>query len=68
LKKILFALIALAFIAGCSPEWYAHDTVYSTNDHMIYSLGGYKNTTPEDVKNSNDQGWWGEEIPYSSSK
>lgn len=64
MKKILFLLIVLVFLAGCSAEWYEHDTIYKTNDHMFYSMGGYKNTTPEDLQNSETQGWWGDEIPY----
>lgn len=64
MKKILFLLIVVVFLAGCSAEWYQHDTIYKDNDHMFYSWGGYKNTTPEDLQNSETQGWWGEEIPY----
>ena len=52
------------FVAGCSAEWYEHDTIYKTNDHMWYSMGGYKNTTQEDLQKSESQGWWGDEIPY----
>jgi hypothetical protein len=64
MKKILFLLIVLVFLAGCSAEWYEHDTIYKTNDHMFYSWGGYKNTTQEDLQMSESEGWWGEEIPY----
>ena len=64
MKKILFLLIAVVFLAGCSPEWYAHDTIYKTNSHMFYSLGGYRNTTKDDLQKSESQGWWGKEIPY----
>ncbi len=64
MKKVLFLLIVLVFLAGCSAEWYEHDTVYKTNDHMWYSMGGYKNTTKEDLEKSENQGWWGDEVPY----
>jgi len=64
MKKILFLLILLVFLAGCSAEWYQHDTIYKNHDHMFYSMGGYKNTTPEDLQSSETQGWWGDEIPY----
>ena len=64
MKKILFLLMVFAFLAGCSPEWYAHDTIYKDNDHMFYSLGGYRHTTKEDLQKSESQGWWGKEIPY----
>ncbi len=64
MKKILFLLIVMVFLAGCSAEWYQHDTIYKDNDHMFYSWGGYQNTTQEDLQKSETQGWWGEEIPY----
>ena len=64
MKKILFLLIVLVFLAGCSAEWYEHDTIYKNHDHMFYSMGGYKKTTQEDLKNSESQGWWGDDIPY----
>ena len=64
MKKILFLLIVVVFLAGCSAAWYEHDTVYKTNDHMWYSMSGYKKTTQADLQNSETQGWWGEDIPY----
>ena len=64
MKKILFLLIVVVFLAGCSAEWYEHDSVYKTNAHMWYSWGGYKNTTQEDLERSEAEGWWGDEIPY----
>jgi uncharacterized lipoprotein len=64
MKKILLLVVAVGFLAGCSPEWYQHDTIYKTNDHMFYSWGGYKNTTKADLQESEAQGWWGKEVPY----
>ena len=64
MKKILFLLIVVVFLAGCSAEWYQHDTIYKNGDHLFYSWGGYKNTTQADLQNSETQGWWGDEIPY----
>ena len=66
LKKLIVVLLLLAFfmIGGCTPEWYKHDTVYKTNDHMTFSWWGYKNPDTEDFKNSTEQGWWGDEYPY----
>ena len=64
MKKIFIMLFISMFVAGCSAEWYQHDTVYKNHDHMVYSWWGYNNTTAEDLNNSEDQGWWGEEIPY----
>jgi hypothetical protein len=64
MKKVLFLLIVLFFLAGCSAGWYEHDTMYKTNDHMWYSMGGYRNTTQEDLERSESQGWWGSDVPY----
>jgi hypothetical protein len=50
---------------GCTPEWYKHDTVYKSNEHMVFSWWGYKNPTLEDGANQELQGgWWGEEVFY----
>ena len=64
MKKFLFLLIVVVLLAGCSAEWYEHDTIYKTNAHMWYSMGGYRNTTLEDLQKSESEGWWGDEIPY----
>ena len=66
-KLFLTAILALGImfaVGGCSPEWYKHDTVYKTNDHLAFSLWGYDNPTDEDLKQSNEEGWWGDEVPY----
>jgi hypothetical protein len=55
-------------IAGCTSEFYKHDTLFKTNQHVSYSWWGYKNTTPEAAKMSAEQGWWGKEIPYVPAK
>ena len=64
MKKIFLLLIISIFVAGCSAEWYKHDTIYKNHDHMFYSWSGYKNTSKDDLEKSETQGWWGEEIPY----
>ena len=47
MKKVIFLLIIAFFLAGCTAEWYKHDTIYKTNDHMTFSWWGYKSTTNE---------------------
>jgi len=68
LKKFFVILLVVAALmtVGCSKEWYAHDTIYKTNDHMFFSLWGYENPTQEDATKSAEQGWWGEEIPVQT--
>ena len=62
MKKVLFLLIIVFFLAGCTAEWYKHDSIYKTQDHMFFSWGWYNNPTPEKLEKS--QEWWGQEIPY----
>jgi len=69
-KLFLIALVAL-FLSGCGTaaqrsEFYEHDTMYKNWDHLIYSWVGYKKTTDQDAKKSNEQEWWG--IPTSGSE
>ncbi|UCF89939.1 MAG: hypothetical protein JSW39_16745 [Desulfobacterales bacterium] len=60
---LLFFLVGLLFY-GCSSDFMAHDTTYKNWDHMRFSWWGYRQPTQEDVQNSTEQGWWGQEIPY----
>lgn len=64
MKQIAFLIVAILLIAGCSSEFYKHDTAFKDWDHVKFSWWGYKNPTAEDAKMSEEQGWWGEEIPY----
>jgi ABC-type glycerol-3-phosphate transport system substrate-binding protein len=64
MKKLIVLLFLGLMLAGCSDEFLAHDSLYKDVDHMTFSWWGYKNPTAEDAKMSNEQGWWGEEIPY----
>ena len=64
MKKVILLLIIAFFIAGCSAEWYKHDTIYKTNSHLAYSWWGYRSTSNEDLQKSQSEGLWGEEIPY----
>lgn len=67
MKKLILTVlvIGMLFTFGCSKEWLAHDTVYKTNAHMVFSWWGYNSPDAEDMKDQIDQdGWWGEEIPY----
>ena len=62
-KLILLALFGL-FLFGCS----AHSPTWKNWDHFKYSAWGYKNPTAETGKMSQEQGWWGEPIPYIPAK
>jgi len=68
MKKLFLLLVAVMLIAGCTSEFYKHDSVFKTNQHVAYSWWGYKQTSAQDAKMSADQGWWGKEIPYVPAK
>jgi PBP1b-binding outer membrane lipoprotein LpoB len=68
MKKLLLLLAAAMLIAGCTSEFYKHDSVFKTNDHVAFSWWGYNKTTSADAKLSAEQGWWGKEIPYIPAK
>lgn len=68
MKRLMLLVVAAMLIAGCSAEFYKHDTLFKTNKHAAYSWWGYKQTTAEHAKMSADQGWWGKEIPYTPAK
>ena len=68
-RLLLVAVLTLSLVfgglLGCTAEWYKHDTVYKTNDHMFFSWWGYNSPDDEDLQNQREQGgWWGDEYPY----
>jgi hypothetical protein len=64
MKKLVLLVLAGLLIAGCSSEFYKHDTLFATNSHAAFSWWGYDNPTMEDAQQSAEDGWWGKEIPY----
>ena len=64
MKKLVFLILLVFLMAGCSDEFLAHDTTFKDWDHVKFSWGGYKSPTAEDVQMSAERGWWGEEVPY----
>jgi uncharacterized protein YxeA len=68
MKKLLLLLVAVMLIAGCTSEFYKHNSLFASNSHVSYSWWGYKNTTPEAAKMSAGENWWGKEIPYVPAK
>ena len=71
-KWILLILMAL-FLYGCGAGaresgFWQHDTMYKNFDHMKFSWFGYKNPDAKKAKQSQEQGWWGIEVPYIPAK
>lgn len=67
MKRLLLVavlILGFMFMSGCTTEFYKHDTIYKSNDHMTFSWWGYKTPTDEDLKMSESEGWWGDGIFY----
>ena len=63
MKKILVLLIFF-FVAGCGhlaneSEFWKHDTIYASWEHMVFSIGGHTQANRENYKKSQKEGWWG---------
>ncbi len=67
MKKLTILIILGAFCAGfygCGADFLAHNSSWQSLDHLTFSWYGYKNVNADDAKKSQEQGWWGERIPY----
>ncbi|MBW1981774.1 MAG: membrane lipoprotein lipid attachment site-containing protein [Deltaproteobacteria bacterium] len=73
--KRIFIALSIAFMlaaAGCSlkpgvnykPDGPRPRPAFKNWDHIKFSWFGYRNPTAEDLKKSQEQGWWGQDIPY----
>ncbi len=65
-KKLMVSVLALMFFSGlqgCSSlncdRFDDHGSVWKSWRHAYFSYFGYKHPTPDDVKRSIDEGWWG---------
>jgi hypothetical protein len=63
-KLMLLALFGL-FLFGCAAP---HSPTWKNWDHFKFSAWGWHNPTAETGKMSQEQGWWGEPIPYIPAK
>ena len=61
MKKLLLLVLLSMFLLGCGMQ---RGASWKNLDHFKYSWSGYKNPTAETGKMSEEQGWWGKEIPY----
>ena len=72
MKKLLLLLVAVLIFSGCASvstsNFNGHDTNWASLSHMKFSLWGFKKPTEEAMKKSDEEGWWGVEVPYSSEK
>ena len=69
MKKLILLVFSMALIMGCGQAaiqsgFYDHDTMYKNWDHLKFSWFGHRNPTDETLKESQEQGWWGIEVPH----
>ncbi|MBN2568628.1 MAG: hypothetical protein JXB42_04260 [Deltaproteobacteria bacterium] len=62
IKKIIFALMIVVFLAGCGASS-GKDSVYLDWGHMGYSWWGYKSPVDDEtLKRSQADEWWGKKV------
>lgn len=64
MKKWLLILAMGFFMTGCGSaaersEFWEHDAMYATWDHLAFSWTGYQNPDKESLKKTKEQNWWG---------
>ena len=69
MKKVWLLLLSGLLFAGCGQlgvqsEFWQHDSMYKNWDHTKYSMYGYQKPTVETGNQSQEEAWWGIEIPY----
>lgn len=73
MKNIFLIGILAMLLIGCGhsakdAEFLEHKTLYKNWDHAKYSWWGYRNPSPEDLKKSQEQSWWGSEVPVEHAE
>ena len=73
MKKLLIITMLVMFLSGCGTlaidsEFWKHDTLYKSWDHMKFSWNEYKNPTAEHARKAKEQGWWGIDIPFTTAE
>ena len=69
MKRLGLLFLLGLFFAGCGnlsnqSEFWKHESMYKNWEHTKFSIFGYQNPTAETGKKSQEQDWWGTEIPY----
>ncbi|MEA3416316.1 MAG: hypothetical protein U9R02_09215 [Thermodesulfobacteriota bacterium] len=73
MKRIVLIFILGLFLSGCGTlakesELWEHDTMYKNWDHLKFSIYGFEHPSIESLKKTDEQGWWGLEIPINATK
>lgn len=69
MKRLIMLGLLAVFIISCGQtaartEFWQHDTVYKNNAHMAFSWFGYRDVSQEELQKSQEQNWWGLDVPY----
>lgn len=74
-KRLAVSVMALMFfcgIQGCTSlscsKFTDHSSIWKSWDHYYFSNFGYKNPTPDVVKKSIEQEWWGCPVEVEANK
>ncbi|MEN6374780.1 MAG: hypothetical protein ABFD75_08385 [Smithella sp.] len=67
MKKCIIASVMVSMLffclCGCASlscnEAMKHESIWKSWDHVYFSYSGYKNPTPDAIKKSAEEGWWG---------
>jgi uncharacterized protein YceK len=67
MKRWLVVIMVVLFLAGCGTAaresgYYEHNTHFKSWEHMKFSLWGYKDVKPVEVKMSKEGAWWGIQV------
>jgi hypothetical protein len=63
MKRLLCAAVLGLFLAGCGSaakdsEFWKHSSMYTSWDHMKYSINP-ESCGPDTTKKAKEEGWWG---------
>jgi hypothetical protein len=59
---IIGIILVLMFGHGCALNCntvMGHDSIWKSPAHAYFSIIGWKYMTPEDIRKSKEEGWWG---------
>jgi len=70
MKRFIAVMMMVLFLAGCGAAaresgYYEHSTMYRNFCHLNFSMCGYKNVSPQEVRQSKEQDWWGKAFEES---
>jgi len=68
MKKIVLIFILGLLLSACGTlakesKFFEHDTMYKSWNHLKFSIYGFEHPSTESLKKTQEQGWWGIEVP-----